>query len=285
MYPEALAALRCPHPPHTALELAAGARYAPDGAVLEGILRAVDGTPRHYPIRDGIIDLLDGARLPRTPAQITNYLPLTAWAYERLWRGRALTLLSGEAFGYDRELPLLRHLMQPERGGVYLDVACSNGLYARALAAATHADLLAATPPPATIIGIDHSLPMLQQARAYALQHRLRITYVRASAQALPIAGAAVAGIAMGGSLNEIGDRRAFFAEARRVLEPHGRLVLMHLVQASESIGQAVQAILGTGGIDFPPLATIHAELGQAQFHPLDETQYGVVVFSAWQPA
>jgi len=224
-----------------------------------------------------------GARLPLTPAQITNYLPLTAWGYERLWRGRALTLLSGEEFGLTRELSLLVRLMQPERGGVYLDVACSNGLYARALATATHADLLAATPPPATIIGIDHSLPMLQQARAYALQNRLRITYVRASAQALPIADATVAGVAMGGSLNEIGDRRAFFTEARRVLEPHGRMVLMHLVQAGDGIGQAVQAVLGTGGIAFPPLATIHAEL--EQFNLLDETQHGVVVFSAWQPA
>ncbi len=283
MYPEALAGLRCPHSPHAALELAAGARYAPDGAVLDGRLRAVDDATRHYPIRDGIVDLLGGARLPLTPAQITNYLPLTAWGYERLWRGRALTLLSGEEFGLTRELSLLVRLMQPERGGVYLDVACSNGLYARALATATHADLLAATPPPATIIGIDHSLPMLQQARAYALQNRLRITYVRASAQALPIADATVAGVAMGGSLNEIGDRRAFFAEARRVLEPHGRMVLMHLVQAGDGIGQAVQAVLGTGGIAFPPLATIHAEL--EQFNLLDETQHGVVVFSAWQPA
>jgi len=58
MYPEALAVLRCPHSPHAALELAAGARYAPDGAVLDGRLRAVDDATRHYPIRDGIVDLL-----------------------------------------------------------------------------------------------------------------------------------------------------------------------------------------------------------------------------------
>lgn len=252
-------------------------RYAPDGAVLEGSLQPADA-PQRYPIRNGVVDLLLKQPVPITPAQITNYLPLTAWGYERIWRSNALSLLSGEQFGYARELPLIAHLTQPARGGVYVDVACSNGLYARTLAA--HPGNA-----PRTVIGVDHSMPMLQQARAYATEQRLPITYVRASAQALPLPDASAAGVVMGGSLNEIGDRQAFFAEARRVLQPTGRLVLMHLVRAAGGSGQLVQQLLGTGGIEFPPLQHVYRELQQAGFALQHEQQHGVVVFHSWLPA
>jgi SAM-dependent methyltransferase len=111
-------------------------------------------------VRDGIADFLGPPR-PPTPAQITNEWPLTAWVYERGWRPFALTLLSGEPFPYRRELPLITALAEPRRGGLYLDVACSNGLYARALARS-----LAGAP--GHVVGVDHSLPMLKQARQYA---------------------------------------------------------------------------------------------------------------------
>ncbi len=231
-----------------------------------------------YAIRDGIADLLGNQRVPITPAQLTNYLPLTAWGYERFWRGNALTLLAGEPFGYQRELPLITYLAQPERCGLYLDVACSNGLYARTLAA--YRGRL-----PRIVIGIDHSLPMLQQARDYAREERLPITYVRASAQALPVPDGMAAAVVMGGSLNEIGDRHTFFSEARRVLQPTGRLVLMHLVRAAGMAGQVLQQLLSTGGIDFPPLEQIHHELQRAGFALQHEQQHGVVVFNSWQPA
>lgn len=275
MYPAALPYLRHPALPTAELYLTAE-HYAPDGAVLAGWLHPASGAPR-FPIRAGIVDLLGNQRVPITPAQLTNYLPLTAWGYERFWRGNALTLLSGEAFGYQRELPLITYLAQPERGGLYLDVACSNGLYARTLAAHPGGQ-------PRTVIGIDHSLPMLQQARAYARDARLPITYVRASAQALPVPDHTAAAVVMGGSLNEIGNRRTFFSAARRVLQPTGRLVLMYLVRATGGGGQMLQQMLGTGGIDFPPREQIHRELQQAGFVLQYEQQHGVVVFNSWLP-
>jgi hypothetical protein len=107
-------------------------RVAADDEIIGGDLGCA-GCGARFPVRDGIADFLGPPRAP-SPAQVTNELPPTAWVYERAWRPFALTLLSGESFPYRRELPLITGLIEPRRGGLYLDVACSNGLYARALA-------------------------------------------------------------------------------------------------------------------------------------------------------
>lgn len=272
MYPESLAFLTCPRHPEVRLVLDAGARYAADGAILRGQMGcAVCGA--RYPIHDGILDLLGPRSLPDSLTQFINSLALTAWGYERLWRGRALTFLAGESFGYNRELPLIAGLAAPNRGGLFVDVACSNGLCARAIerarwGAAGHT------------IGIDHSLPMLRQARTFARARDLRISYVRAKAQALPISAGSVAGLVMGGSLNEIGDADAALAELRRVLAPDGRCVMMGLGQATTSPGRAIQGVLRVGGVEFWPLPEMNRRLAVAGLRLRAQWQYGVVVFS-----
>lgn len=272
MYPEALAYLRCPRHPHAALTLRTTARTATDGAILHGKL----GCPEcraTYLIRDGILDLLGPWVLPDSPTQLTNVLPIAAWGYERTWRPHALSLLSGEAFGYARELPLISGLAAPERGGLIVDVACSNGLYARALEQARGA-------VNGHVIGIDHALPMLEQARAYANNAGLRISFVRAKAQALPFETGAASALTMGGSLNEIGDAPQALRELRRSLAPAGRGMLMSLVRGQRRSGQALQTILGLGGLAFPSLAELNHLMASADLRLCGQWQYGVVVFS-----
>ncbi|MGB9633323.1 MAG: Trm112 family protein, partial [Chloroflexaceae bacterium] len=132
MYAEVLEYLTCPHHPDAPLALEAGERRADDGEIVNGALRCPVCAAR-YPIVEGIADVLGPIRFPESLTQALNLLPLTAWGYERTWRPQALTLLSGEPFGYERELPLITAMAAPERGGLMVDVACSNGLYARAL--------------------------------------------------------------------------------------------------------------------------------------------------------
>lgn len=127
-------------------------------------------------------------------------------------------MLSGEQFPLERELALITELAGVDRGGLMIDVGCSNGLYARALEQARRrsgADGL--------VVGIDLSLPMLQEARQRARREDLRISFIRASAQALPFATGTANVLVMGGSLNEIGDIQAALAEWRRLLAPRGR--------------------------------------------------------------
>ncbi|RRR68410.1 MAG: class I SAM-dependent methyltransferase [Candidatus Viridilinea halotolerans] len=272
MYPEALPYLRCPYEPTQALHLLPEAHAAADGAILTGRLRCT-GCGRHYTIRAGVADLLPRYRLPASPTQITNALPLTAWLYERLWRPRALSLLSGVALGYERELPLLTELAAAQRGGLMVDVACSSGLYARHLERARGN-------APGHVIGIDHAFPMLRQARKLAQQEGLRISFVRAQAQVLPLADGAATFVAMGGSLNEIGDSRAALQQMRRVMAHDGRCFLMCLVAAERTLGQAVQHMLALGGLEFLPLATLNQRLRGTGLRLRAQWCYGPVALS-----
>jgi len=271
MYPEALTHLRCPDCLDIPLILAAGARLARNGEITHGELHC-ERCPASYSIDRGIADLLGSRARPDSPAQVTNYLPITAWGYERLWRWYALTLLSGEAFAYDRELALVTALMAPERGGLYVDLGCSNGLYARALTRKL-------PPDRSHVIGIDHSLPMLCQARTFAQHTRQRISFVRAKAQALPFADGTVAGVPIGGSLNEIGDVTGCLHEVRRVLAPTGRCVLMSLAQARSHAGRALQTFLGLGGLMFWTDNDLNDLLQSHGLRLAAQWRYSIVVF------
>lgn len=273
MYSDILPYLRCPacHLPLTLQHI----HTADDDEIVGGDLGCA-GCGEHYPVRDGIADFLGPAR-PPTPAQLTNELPLAAWAYERGWRPFALTLLSGESFSYRRELPLITGLIEPRRGGLYLDLACSNGLYARALART----LGGAT---GHVAGIDHSLPMLKQARRFAHDAGLRISYMRAKAQALPVVAHAAAGVVIGGSLNEIGDLDACLAEVRRTLAADGRYLAMTLARAATPAGRAVQQLLGTGGIAFLTPEELARAFSQHGLWMVARWKYGLVMFDLALP-
>ncbi len=272
MYREALDWLTCPRDPASPLVLEPGAQEQLDGALVTGQARCSVCSTR-YPIVDGVLDLLGPLGLPTSVAQAVNVFPPAAWGYERTWRPRALSMLTGEPFGYDRELPLITGLAAPERGGLIVDVACSNGLYARALERARHS-------APGHVIAVDMAMPMLRQARAYARAEQLRISFVRARAQALPFATGAATALAMGGSLNEIGDTAGALSELRRVLAPSGRLAMMHLVRDESASGRALQSFLSLGGVALPPLVEVNHAFAAAGLRLRAQWRYRVVVFS-----
>jgi ubiquinone/menaquinone biosynthesis C-methylase UbiE len=152
-------------------------------------------------------------------------------------------------------------------GAVAVDVACSEGLYARGLAAAG-----------ATVLAIDHSLPFLRRVVRRARAEGLDVVAVRALAQHLPVATGSVAAVVMGGSLNEIGDRGAAVAEMGRVCAPGGRVASMSLVRGRSRRGRALQKLLGPAGIEFPTEADTTALFTAAGFVELDVRRERVVV-------
>jgi len=268
MYDELLPSLRCPTCA-SVLDLRDRRCDAGD-EIISGALHCACGAV--YPIREGIADFLGPPR-PLTIAQLTNELPATAWTYERLWRPFALTLLSGESFPYQRELTLVTGWVDAARGGLVIDVACSNGLYARALARAMR-------PFTGHVVGIDHALPMLREARQRARAVGVRVSYLRASAQALPFASSAAQGVTIGGSLNEIGDLVACLREVRRVLVDDGRFVAMTLLAAQGVVGRAVQMALAPGGIVFWSREELLAQFRTAGLRLERSEQYGIVIFT-----
>jgi len=273
MYVDLLPSLCCPTCGTNPITLIGALADEDTGEIVAGALRcsACNGQTA---IRDGIWDALGSAELPRTPAQLTNYLPLTARVYEPGWRWLSLSLLSGRYFPLPEELTLLHELVQPQADQLYLDVACSAGLYARALAV-----------PGAIVAGVDHSWAFLRHARHLAQERDLRISYIRASAQALPIKSAAATGVGMGGSLNEIGDQPMALREIRRVLSPDGHFFCMNLVAADSMWGQLIQVGLSTGGIVFPSLYTLAHWFDEAQLERRAQWCWRVVTISLLRPA
>ncbi len=266
MYANILPFLQCPVCAADPLSLVEADEA--DGEIVTGVLRCTHCSTQTQ-IVDGIWDTLAGDALPLTPAQITNYLPLAAKLYEPLWRWQALSLMSGRRFPLREELTLLRDLVEPQAAQLYVDVACSVGLYARTLARGG-----------ATVVGVDHSWAMLGEARRVAKAHALRISYVRARAQVLPFVDGAAAGTTMGGSLNEIGDQHKALVEMARVTQADGRLFCMNLLRAESGWGRTLQDLLGTGGIDFFERRTLNGWLAGAGWQPRAQWRWRVVVIT-----
>jgi SAM-dependent methyltransferase len=266
MYAELLPMLRCLACAHHPLTLLGPIEE--HGEIVAGALRC-DACGDQTPIRSGVWDAHGDAPLSYTPTQLTNYLPLTARIYERAWRWTALSLMSGRHLPLREELTLVRELMQPESGQLFVDIACSAGLYARALAG-----------PGVVVAGIDHSMPFLVEARRRANERGLRVSYIRCTAQRLPFVFGSAAGAVMGGSLNEIGDQAGALNEVWSVLRPNGRFFCMNLVAADSAGGKLMQRVLGTGGIDFPTLDQLNRSFAYAGLKPRAQWRWRVVAIT-----
>ncbi len=239
MKPSLLPLLRCPVS-HTALTLTSS--HERNGMIWSGTLRSAAG--QTWQINHGIVDLLPRAA-SKNGAQLVNRLPLAAWGYERVWRPYALSLLSGHTFPLSEETALMLEHLAARRGGVFLDLACSTAVYGRALARALP-DTASA------VISLDHSLPMLQEAQRRAQAEGVQLTLIRGLAEDLPLADAALAGVACGGSFNEFTHPDRVLSEVRRTLKPDGRSWWMQARQATTPAGRWLQRGMRPGGVTFP---------------------------------
>lgn len=232
----------------------------------DGVVRCEAGGV--LPWHDGVLDAMGGDRPHLTLAQLSNLVPLTARVYERYWRVRSLGLLSGRPFPVAEELAELTAAVGDVAGGLVVDVAASEGLYGRCLAAQG-----------ADVVMIDHSAPFARRARERAEVEHLadRVLPVRARAQRLPVRSGVADAAVMGGSLNEIGDVEGALAEMARVVRPGGRLFTMSLVRATSTPGRLLQAALGPSGIVFPTLERTRAAF-PAGVRIVEERLDGVVL-------
>ncbi|MCA1688582.1 MAG: class I SAM-dependent methyltransferase, partial [Actinobacteria bacterium] len=168
-----------------------------DGMILGGKAHT-PASGETYDVKNGYIDLLKSRVGADNFANLTNFLPGAGVGYEPLWRIHSLTLLTGERFPTGRELRVISDLVGLERGGRYLDLGCSAGLYTRSLARALD--------DRGEVVGIDISPSMLKEAARRARKIGARPSFARADAHSLPFADASFSGAVCGGTLNELGD-------------------------------------------------------------------------------
>ncbi len=194
-------------------------------------------------VKNGIWLAMGPAHRQRSLAQLTNVWP-NAMFYESIWRPGALSRFSGRTFPLAEELGELTAALAPRSGSIMVDVAASEGLYARTLAQSG-----------ATVLAVEHSIPMLTKVLKRAARCGARVSPVYAVAQRLPFLDDSVDGVACGGSMNEIGDRQGAADEMARVVRPGGSVFSMQLTNASTAFGRAMQTALGPSGINFATAA------------------------------
>jgi SAM-dependent methyltransferase len=239
-----------------------------NGVILRGKVRSFSG--EIYEVKNGYLDLLKNRVGADNAANLTNFLPGAGRGYEPLWRVHSLGLLTGEPFSNERELRIISDLVGVERGGRYLDLGCSAGLYTRSLAPGDGGEVL----------GIDISPSMLKEAARRARGIGARPSFARADAHDLPFADACFSGAVCGGTLNELRDPARALRETRRVLEPGGRLAVMGILRAGTPRGRRLQVFLSAGGIRFFELDELRSVLDHAGFEPDALQTHGAVFFA-----
>jgi len=240
---------------------------AEDGMIESGKARS-PATGEDYEIKNGYLDLLQSHIGADSIANLTNFLPGAGRSYEPLWRVRSLRLLTGEPFPNDRELGIIKDLVRPARGGRYLDLGCSAGLYTRGLARDSE------------VVGIDISPSMLREAGRRARRTGTRPSFVRANAQNLPFFDGAFSGAVCGGSLNEFKNPARVLRETHRVLQSGGRIAIMGILRANTRRGRRLQHLLSTGGIKFFDPEELRSLLDHAGFEPDPLSTNGPVFFA-----
>jgi SAM-dependent methyltransferase len=254
---------------------AAGLVYAggidADGVIVGGKVRSPTSGVT-YEVKNGYLDLLENRVGAANVANLSNFLPGAGRAYEPLWRVHSLTLLTGEPFPKEREFGIISELVGAERGGLYLDLGCSAGLYTRGLARELG--------DRGDVVGIEISPSMLKEAARRARKAGVAPSFARADAHHLPFAGASFSGTVCGGTLNELGDPARALRETRRVLEPGGRLAVMGIRRARTLRGRRLQRILSTGGVRFFDPDQLRSMLDHAGFDPDPLRTHGAVFFA-----
>lgn len=233
-----------------------------------------DGCDSLYPIAGHILDLAPRAnRVPLTLAGRSNDTPLSPEIYEKVWRPRSLSVMTGEKFSLARELARVNEWAEPTATGLIVDLGTSTGQYARALARASG--------DRANIVALDHGWGMLAYARHTARREGLmHIAYLRAFAQTLPFHDESVDVIVCGGSLNEFRSMSEALREMRRVLKAHGHVVMMSLLRAQGALGKLAQGFFGLSGIHFPTRDGFNRLVLDAGLRTADQEIHGIVAFS-----
>jgi ubiquinone/menaquinone biosynthesis C-methylase UbiE len=116
----------------------------------------------------------------------------------------------------NRLLAPYRERLVPRARGRVLEVGVGSGL-----------NLPLYRPSAAFVIGLDPSAALLDRAAAMAARASRPISFVRASAEAVPLADASIDSIVMTWTLCSIPDAPRALAEMRRVLKPDGALLFV----------------------------------------------------------
>jgi ubiquinone/menaquinone biosynthesis C-methylase UbiE len=177
-------------------------------------------------------------------------------------------LAAAITLGRDRQLrERLVQLARIAAGESVLDVGCGTGTLALAAKRAVGTE--------GSVVGVDASPDMVALATAKAARSRSDVTFRAAAAERLPFAGATFDVVLSTLMLHHLPAplRRECVREARRVLEPGGRMLAVDFAAPSGRRRGVVSRFHRHGGV---PLDAITALLRDAGFRIVEQGSVGV---------
>lgn len=236
-----------------------------------GIHPALCLPPPPLPLREGIPDLCPEIPVGRGGlSQSVMEAPGIGALYEHGVRPALTALVGGPS--YATEAAWLQRWLSPSSvpaPAPILDLACGTGRYTRLLAAWHGVDRL---------IGLDLSWPMLRRARQ---QSPPDLCFARASAQALPLPDAVLAGACCMGALHLFPDPIAALAELGRVLLPGAPLVILTAVAPPNATNQLLQPLGRAIRLRFLDADRLDAGMRAARLVPRAQQRHGAMLLIA----
>jgi SAM-dependent methyltransferase len=212
-----------------------------------------------------------------TPGQrAMRFRPLVG-VYESLWRPFFTRLAGGTDPAAETD-QLVGWLDLPD-GATVLDLACGPGNTTRLLERGTGA----------TVVGLDLSVPMLEEAVAGTAE-QARIGFARVDAHALPVPDASVDAVHCAAALYLFGDPAAVVGQVVRVLRPGGHFVGMTLVSPLQPLGAvgrgAGRAFARLSGLNYLGPAELEAMCSAAGLRGFRTAwRGGALLFGAERPS
>jgi SAM-dependent methyltransferase len=182
----------------------------------------VHGSEVTYPVVDGIVDFCPGVKDTISKAYDAFSFRYDAYMTSAISPGMFRRMFDRLVWGFSGDGGLidavLSHLPS-EFEGVLLDVPVGTGLFTSSRYAGF---------PNATIVAIDYSMGMLQEARMRFLEHGVNNVHLfRADVANLPVRGGAVDILLSMAGLHAFADKQRAIKEMRRVLHEQGTLLAL----------------------------------------------------------
>jgi len=257
---EILELLKCPSCGSHDLELGADRRPSV----------VCDACEEHYPIVDGILDMLPAQRNIQPGQYRTETLfDLIANIYDYVMPPMSLGIWHCSPLRYiDAE----NRALGRANGGVYLTAPVGTAVVTAQVLAPYH---------DVTVIGIDTSWKMLQRARNRLKEHPQKVQLIRAELTRLPVKNGIARSTQSVNGLHTFLDRPSTVSELLRATRPGGYVAGSALIRGQEGMADSVLDRFEQYGV-YPMLRSgryLMEELRNSGMRNVSHETYGAVLF------
>ncbi len=183
-----------------------------------------------FPVKDGVADFLPDGKGAKTLAQKIMESKNVVKIYESKWCRASNLFAFFTKIKLDREISLIKTIIDLGPNDTVLDLACGTGIYARAFAEES---------PEREVIGFDLSRPMLRYGTNKAEHLGIKnITFIHGDAHNLPFWDSSMEAANCCGALHHFSNIRQVMGELYRVVKPGGRFSMAMLLGRSDLCGK-----------------------------------------------